>query len=556
MKKIAFLSLFLIVNSLVFGQLKNANKYNILSGPEIKCNSSSTLKSIIKYDKTGIYTVREDIGAMNGAFGLRNLKDPEKYNTLYLEHCNNKLEIDKSVKINTEQNGVYKKLEFALGFNNQIYLFSSLKDEKQKKNILFVQSVNTTSLEVNNDSKEIAKIDFSECSNSNAGSFGYKISRDSSKLLIYADLPCHKKEKAKIGCTVLDNSMKEVWKKQITFPYEDEEFNVTDYKVDNQGNIHVLAVVDKEKQKGEADYKYDVLSYYNNGTDLSEYAAELKGKYIGQMKIEVTDDAVVCSGFYSNKNHGAIIRESNIFNTIRGTYFLKIDKKTKNVVSEKSKDFSVELLGQNLSEKEQKKLEKKDSKGKDVEIAGCYLKDLVIKDDGGVVLVGEQSQGTTSKNSTTTTTDGITGSTEHTTTVTSNGFLCNDIVVINISKDGEVSWGQKISKKQLISADYLPQSSYCLSIVKNKVCIIFNDNPKNIDNKPGDQILNYYGYNGIPILIMFDDKGKQTREALLETKKEVGVLVEPALSKQVAPNQVVLFGQKGKTQKFFKLTFK
>ena len=90
-------------------------------------------------------------------------------------------------------------------------MFTSLKNNKLKQNFLFVQSINKKTLLLNNDLKQIAQIDYAGNRKYNAGNFNYKTSRDSSKILIYYDLPYEQGASEKFGFHVFDNKLAEMY---------------------------------------------------------------------------------------------------------------------------------------------------------------------------------------------------------------------------------------------------------------------------------------------------------------------------------------------------------
>ena len=526
------LSLTLFVH-LSVGQ-KKSEKVDILWGPEQKEARNSTLSDIVGFDDSGIYAYKVRRKGLNG-----------RKQSVKLEHYNNGMLQTKSVLLNLKDKKRERDFEFIIHLNDKLYLFSSYVDNRQKKNSLYVQSIDKSTLRGANDIRTVAEIDFAGNGKFNSGSFDFELSRDSSKLLVYYSLPYERGENEKVGIHVLDQDLNQLWEKEITLPYTSELFDVEDYEVDNDGNLHLLGIVFNkrriEKRRGAPNYKYQILSYYENGRTLTEYPVEIKGKFITDMQIAINQDQdIICGGFYSAEGTFSIL----------GSYFLRIDARTKEVKSQSFKDFGIDFITQNMTEKRERKTRRKANKGKDVELYEYDLDGIILREDGGAVLIGEQYY---IRVSTSTSVD-ANGNTHTTTTY---NYIYNDIIVINVSPDGTIEWNSKIAKRQTSSNDGGFYSSYALSVVGDKLYFIFNDNPKNLFYKGEGKIYPFIRSKkeSVVVLITLESNGIQTREALFSSG-EADIITRPKVCEQISDNEMVLFGQRKKTQRFAKITFK
>jgi hypothetical protein len=226
-----------------------------------------------------------------------------------------------------------------------------------------------------------------------------------------------------------------------------------------------------------------------------------------------------------------------------------IDGQNGDISRKNFKEFDIDFITQNMTEREAERTKKKESKGKDVELFEYDLDDLVIRDDGGVILIGEQFY----INVYTTTYTNSNGTTSSTTTY---HYYYNDIVVININPDGVIDWAKKIPKYQESINDGGTYSSYALGFLDDKLFFLFNDNPKNLTNT-GDGKLKNYNPNreSIVALVVMENDGNFKKEALYKMKRS-DILIRPKLSQQVTDSEMILFGKKGKMQQFTKLIYK
>ena len=524
--------LILSFSSSLIGQVKS-DKVEVLWGPETKEAKRSTMGDLIAHDKSGIFVTKNKF---KGYF-----KDYQ----ISIEHLDPNLIKTNSAILNLGEKKNKRTLEHFIHFNDIIYVFSSKSDNSIKKNYLYVESINKKTLLSNNDLKKISEIDFSGKKKWNNGDFGYSISRDSSKILIYNGLPYDKKEKAKISLTVLDSKMDKLWEEKITLPYLDKLFGVEDYHISNDGNVYLLGKIYKENRKeykrGKPNYFYKILSYKSDSLLNKEFPIDIQEYFISDMKI-TTDKSenIICAGFYSE----------NSTITIKGSYYLTIDGSSKEITTKSFKEFGIDFITQNMTKKKEKKARKRAAKDKGLELYEYDLDNIILKENGGAILVGEQYY---VRVVTTTSTD----ANGNVTTRTTYYYHYNDIIVINISKDGEILWTEKIPKRQVSVNDGGFYSSYTLSIVEDKLYFVFNDNPKNLFYKGEGKLYNFNRARkeSLVVLVELNSDGKQTREALFSIG-DADVIIRPKVCEQIAEKQMILFGQRRKTQRFAKITFK
>ncbi len=526
-KIIMMFGLMLLMTNFVAGQPINKTAKTSW-GKEMRASKRSTLKDVIGHDKTGVYAVRF---ISKGLYGL--------FSDLQLEHYDRDMNLTTSTEIAMKYEEGRRELEFIIHLNDQLYLFSSYKDQKQKKNMLFVQEVDKKTLKPEAVSQKVAEVDYEGYRKKNSGSFQYSISRDSSKFLVYYDMPYQKKESERFGFHVLSGRLVSLWEKQITLPYQEELFDTERFKVDNQGNVHLLGQIynekRKEKRRGEVNYKYQILSYRDKGNSLTEYPVELDALYLKDMQIAVRDNQdITCAGFYSE----------NAASSIKGSYFLTIDGKTKAVKQKNYKPFEADFITQNMKKGKAERTRKKMAKGKNIELYNYDLDNIVLRDDGGAVLTAEQYYVivTTTRSS-----NGV--------TTTTYNYYYNDIIVVNINPKGNIDWAQKIPKRQISKNDGGFFSSYTMSVVGDKLYFIFNDNPKNMVSKPGKTYaVNFKKKSAIVAMVEVDAQGRQHKDALF-MRYDSKVLTRPKVCEQIAANEMVIFGQYKRSQKLGKIQF-
>ncbi len=528
MKKISIFLLFVVASIITYGQVKS-DKVEILWGKEFKASAKYAL-DIVGEDASGFYAIRTEKKGL--------------FITTALERYDLEMNRSKIVKLDLRDRYIKRSFEFITMLNKKLYIFSSRYDKRNKKDYLYVQTIDKSTLLLNNDSKKIAEIDYSKKTLFNSGGFGFRMSRDDSKILIFYNIPNKKKEKERFGFHVYDENFSQIWEKNETLPYEESLFIIEDFKVDNNGNVHLLSTMYNEKlkirKKGKPNYKYLILSYMDLGSRVEEYSIDVKDKFLTNMQIAITDEQnIICAGFYSKNGTMSII----------GSYFLTLDGKTHETLSRSFKEFGIEFITQNMTKRQEKRTKKRADKGRNVEMYEYSLDEIILKSDGGAILIGEQYY----VKVVTTTTTSSNGSRS---TKTDYYYYYNDIIVINISPDGEIEWAEKIAKRQITANDNAAFSSYISVVSDNNLYFIFNDNMKNLDYGGEGKIYNFdKSKRSLVVLVELDGLGKQTRKVLFSAK-EAEVLTRPLISAQVSENEVILFGQRRRKQRFAKLTFK
>jgi len=432
MKKILWIcSVLIFTAQLTFAQ-GGTKETDIIWGPEQKESNRIIVGDIIGSDESGIYVMKMK---RRGGYGVNY--------SYMIEHYDNKMARTKTEDIPLKYQKKDTKYEDILHVNGSLYLFSSYTNKKLKKRFLFVQLINKKNLKTDSKLTKIAEIDIADRKKQNIfgamlfgiqvgynlGSFNAKISQDESKVMVYYQLPAKKggEAKEKLGFHVFDSDMKELWSRDITLPYEDDKFWISDYQVSNQGNAYLLG---KEYEKGrrevkdgEPNYKFRLLSYVNNGKDLEDYVIQSDEHFLSEMKIKINpNEDILCGGFYNDLSRSI---------GIKGSYFMRVDGKSKEVTSKSFNEFGYDFITQHMTQRQEKRAAKREKKGKDLELFRYEMDDIIMRDDGGAILVAEQYYSYTSS---------YTNSQGR--TVYTTNFVFNDILAINIDSDGQIEWTQ------------------------------------------------------------------------------------------------------------------
>ena len=537
-------TLFILINLFVFTNEIFAQKSPEFSGEltwgnEYKEPTNSYLSEILGTDPSGFYALRRQLKG-----GLMTGGSPQK---IYIEKYNKDMKLKKSKQIDLRYKKKKRDFEKVLYLNNQFYLMTSFNNKAHKANYLFIQSIRKKSLTLSKKMKKIAETPARD--EYREGKFNFHVSKDSSKVLIYSQLPYRKKESERFSLQVFDNQFEKVWEKNIQLPYPDNRFAITDYQVDNNGNVYLLGILYANSNgymRRNTDYQYIILAYTENGEESEEYDVSLNGKFITDLTFRVGKDGkLVCSGFYSEKNTYSI----------KGTYFFQIDPKTSEVSNGNFKEFDFDFVTEYYSDRKKRKAQKAERKGDKKRSAELYqysLNDLILRSDGGAVLIAEQYY--MEKQEDNRYSSPYYNRYNYNYRYRDNvnidyHYHYNDIIVVNIKPNGEIQWASRIPKRQETTNDGGYYSSYATAIVRDKICFVYNDNGKNFGAKKNNRRYKFNGSNSIVVLTEVGMDGS-VNTFPLGSNREQGIITRPKVCKQIGKRRVAIFGERGKKFKF------
>lgn len=484
---------------------------------------------LIGYDKTGFY-------ALTDKYKGGDLTDGSSE----IQYFNHDLTLQRSQPIKFKTGDKYETLESFIQLREDIYMFTSLADYKTRKQSMYVRKLNKRTLLPEQAVTKVAEIQMrkSVFREVTTGSFSIRTSRDSSHVMIFYQLPFKMGEPERFGVHVLDKHLREIWKKEISMPIPDQLFSMISMRVSNTGKVFVLGKHDKDqwrqKRNGKPNYEYKILVYGPGNDEGREYPLPADDRFLSQMTIAILDNGdIACAGFYSDEG----------LKSVRGTFFLRIDSASAQVVASTFKEFDNSFLTQNMKERQADRLMRKEERGGDVEIAAYQISDLVVRSDGGLILVAEQYTSTTITHGS--------GSSSYTTT----SYFYGDIMVVNINPEGAIDWSALLPKNQATSEIGTFLFSYSLAVVGKNLYVMFNDDPKNIAfQMPGEPKLLKGFESSIIMVNKINDKGEVKRYPIFSTLG-TDLTFLPRVSEKVSPNEMILFAKWKRDQQFIRITF-
>jgi hypothetical protein len=489
--------------------------------PTSRISPKSNLVKFFGWHSGGFYAFRQKQGA--------TISQQQK---IYLQHFSSEGKLLKSREISLKHKGKERQLENIISLKNKIYLLSSYHNLKDRKNYLFTQEILPRSFTL---SRRLSKVgELNTSSPHDPGSFEFTFSKDSLYLLAYGQHPVKKKEQEQISLTVLDTSMSVVWEKIVSLPYPNRNFTVEECRIDPSGEVFLLGVLffdnSTRRRQGSPNYQYRILHYSNNGEQVEEYPVELRKNFITDLTFDITrnQDRLVCAGFYSEKNSYGI----------KGVCYLRIDLERKEIEGVATRAFDFDFLTQYYTPRQKKKAKEAEIEGNirnQPELYDYKLDRLILRNDGGVVLIAEQYfvQRQDFWNY------------WNNMRETFFYYNYNDILLANIRPNGDIQWTSRIPKQQRTMNDDGLYSSYAMAIAPDRLLFLFNDNRENFSSNNLRIPRRNQAFDSDLILAELSLEGELST-FLLENTDNNPVIPMPKVCRQIGSRKLLLYGEYGR----------
>ncbi|MEN8120840.1 MAG: hypothetical protein ABFS35_10860 [Bacteroidota bacterium] len=378
----------------------------------------------------------------------------------------------KKVKTNIIADEKEREYRGVVYLNNTIYLITSFLNADHQKHYFFVQSINSSTLEDNNDLRKIGEIDYSAYTKYKETSFNIELSEDKSKVLIYTNILSRKGEILNSKVDVFDDQFQLKWHKEnIGQGFAEGIFIAKEFKINNTGNVFVTGIHYKEDRpdgylefRASADYSkatyfpkrpvYDYLMfyYYNNGKSSKMTTIKLPGKFIRELTVKpLGNNQAFCAGIYSKPE----------MVSPQGFYTFKYNPIKGSPTSVQQKEFKKGFVDSDFDEKTIKKFQKKADNEQEWEPFE-YQCNLIKKDNGEYVCIAERFL------------DGVIVTSNGKTTTRTPVFHYNDLLTFSLSKEGKIKRMDVINKTQH-TVNYDLYSSYNYTEHGGKKYFVFSE---------------------------------------------------------------------------------
>ncbi|MEZ4825187.1 MAG: hypothetical protein R3C61_02670 [Bacteroidia bacterium] len=525
-KYLLFIALFASVWGFSYAQKLDLGEEYLESPDDIL-----SFPEIVGSDETGYYISHRKIATNFGIGVAFNSRDKK----VYLRKFSKDLNLEKSVevKLNNQEGPEIMEGIFMLG--KKLILFSSSTNPKNKTSELFFREVNKSTLAIPETGKSLGTINYASDSKSSSINHNFRISQDSSKLLIYSKFSSEKDMPKRFLVQTYTHELNKLWAREIELPYLDNVF-VADFfwsptfLIENGGRVFVLGKFYPKDSKGRSEESphFKILMLDAKEETSSEVLVDSGDKLLEGLHLEILNNGdLICVGPFTEKKPSKV----------SGLYMLKINPTTKAILKENYIEVTAGMVleGSEASDKKNANAEK------DIMHFPSYdFLDITAKADGGVVFVGEQQIRTTGSYGT--------------------SFRYNDIIVLDISAECEIKKAFLIPKKQDMkhSNMYL---SCGLMMREPSIYLIFNDRVENLNLAAGEEPVMYIP-GGLTqnkqvielVSLNIEGQGDYTRKAL-NTAKETEIFAIPAVTQQISPHEAIIIFEKRDRRRLGRITF-
>jgi hypothetical protein len=366
------------------------------------------------------------------------------------------------------------------------------------------------------------------------GEFDFELSVDSNHVLFAYTPPVNKYEFEDRSLKMIDKSNSILWNETLEISHPSEYFQVIKRVIPDSSHAYILAAAysnrvnaaNKNHVKNTGKY---LLYHYNiEERSLNEAHLSLNGKYITSATMTFDEDKnLFIIGLYSRTRSYSV----------SGAFYLRLDMNTGKIIQKGFSDFDKDLLRQFISDKKIRNEKELDS----FEIRELFLDSL-----DQVTLIAEQYYITT-----TTYTDPRTGHVIYT-----YYYHYNDILIVKFGEEGRIKWGKRLAKEQQSLDDKGYYSSYSAVTHEDKLYIVYNDNPKNLQIDPESPNSNIWEMNdpkkSVAVLVTYTGSEGGNRQVLFDANKAEYIL-NPNIIYRVDEDTIILFAQGWRDYRFVRV---
>jgi len=470
-------------------------------------------------------TIIDIVGAGNGAYySIRTQTKMIGGYKVYIEKYNKSLALASTVEVDLVAEGEDLDYAFTALFNEQLYVFGSHFSKKDDEEKLYAFSVNPENLNISGKAIKVAT-----SKSKRNSSFTYHVSNNRKYMSILGIPGYDKKDPENPTIYVYDEDMKQVFSKKVALEIQNRNASLVTMQVSDKGDAHLLARTYSDEKKFLSRMPEDIdlvmISYINGQDEPSLFELAIDDNKITEISFRISEDGnLTCGGFYSDKKRGT---------GYKGVAFLTYDPYKQEVIKKGLKEFSPEDLSEFMKSRQAEKQ-------KELELFD--LGELVLREDGGLVMVAEKYY--------------VVQTAHRSGNVTyyTYTYYYLTLLVVNVSPDLEIEWMKSVPKRQVTTNDGGFYSSYVTMVHDDKIHILFNDNAKNLTADKMDKVAAYNGKKSVVSMVTLDAEGNYEKELFMQNKV-AGIILRPKICEQINDDELFIYGELKKLYRIGVVTF-
>jgi hypothetical protein len=252
-----------------------------------------------------------------------------------------------------------------------------------------------------------------------------------------------------LNCIVMDTTMKPIHTIRFDIPYEEKNFYFTNWLLTDEGDFILLGYLNT-KEKSVDKKRWDAYKLFvakHNYNQVKEFAVNTPNIVFSgdDMVYDALHNKVMLAGFYLDK-----------FNYTSGIMYGGVKLSTED---------TLEIKKQSIAEGYKAKLlYTKNNDYKAIELDNYTIEKIILRNDGGAVLVAEASYVSDYSYY-----DYFTQS-----YIRQSEFHFENVMVLSLNADGTIDWDAILRKDQASINDEGRYSSFCLARAENKISLFYN----------------------------------------------------------------------------------
>ncbi|NRA12257.1 MAG: hypothetical protein HRT57_09915 [Crocinitomicaceae bacterium] len=453
------------------------------------------------------------------------------------------LSLEKEVEMDFDYKGFDLTQISSFVFAEKVIFITSYVDKKAKKKHFLLHELENESalgkpieLAVTAwSSKKIAftKKALAKMKEGGAYSFRFLLSEDYESMMV-----SYQNSDGDTETILFDKDLEEVGRTTMELPVE--KFQVTSSRLTNSGRYYMVGYELKEgeskgliKRQIEIAGDYHIYIHDAVSGDMEDIDLNI-GKDIISIAVKVMDDeSTVAYGMYSNEDAKGV----------SGAFFQKMSPKYE-VEFTTLEEFEQDFITQHWTDRQKKKAEKKKKKKNpkkksEPSLYSYIMHDLAVKDNGDLTLLAEQYYMYVTSHT-------YTDANGNSRTTYTYHYIYNDIIAVNCTNTGEVTWKQKVKKRQHSINDGGRLSSFYTMTQDNNIYLMYNDKEANMDDAEEATSMKdkrKQKKNTIAALIAISEDGDSKKSILFNFEGELGRTIVPKRCRRMGDKEVLLFAE-------------
>ena len=381
---------------------------------------------------------------------------------------------------------------------------------EKKQTMLMMQPVNSRFLEMG---KPMVIDTFTDHRDLVDANLHFKASIDQNYTLFYYPVFADERINS-MQMTCIDRAGSVIYKTYLPIGRPEKDMEYAKSLVDNNGNGYLIFTAQKNDKDNEYGSDYYVMRIDRANGKLTDYTIKCERALFGEPQFEIdnVNGNLIFCGFYDQKGDPADAAAN-------GFFYLQYDAAT-GTLKHSAYNIFTPLFMTSLTGR--------DAGSKYNRLYTFAIRKMLLRIDGGAMFTAEsvikdKKEVLVSNPSPSFRGFGF-GSTPYASYKTVNTFSYNDVIAFSIKADGSLDWNTIMRKKQQSEDDNGFNSSFAFMNEKDRVHLLYLD-----EISPSGTVNEY----------KMSSKGNADRMVLF-SQEDKDILLIPKLSKQVAPNELVI----------------